>query len=65
MSLEQTINKSQKSVSPILGKLRKKQFVIKWELIYHEMLVVSNLQGEISCCKMTTDNKQSTEQMVI
>lgn len=54
MALEQTINKSQKSASGILGNSRRKQFVAKWELIYHEMLAVSNLQREISGVNLTT-----------
>ena len=43
MSLEQTINHSQKSTAGIIGSTRKKDFVAKWELLYHEMLATSNV----------------------
>ena len=48
MALEQTINRSQKSASGIIGNTRKKKFVAMWELVYHEMLAVSNLFRELS-----------------
>ena len=48
MALEQTINKSQKSVSGIIGNSRKKSYVAKWEILYHEMLAVTNLHRRIS-----------------
>lgn len=48
MALEQTINRSQKSASGIIGNTRKKKFVAMWELIYHEMLAISNLFRESS-----------------
>ena len=47
-SLEQTINRSQKSSGGIIGSTRKKAFVAEWELIYHEMIAVSNLHRELS-----------------
>ncbi|KAJ8039008.1 hypothetical protein HOLleu_16589 [Holothuria leucospilota] len=48
MALEQTINRSQKSASGIIGNTMKKKFVAIWELIYHEMLAISNLFRELS-----------------
>jgi hypothetical protein len=48
MCLEQTINRSQKSTSGIIGNTKKKQYVAQWEMIYHEMLALSNLHREIS-----------------
>ena len=50
-SLEQTINKSQKSSGGIIGSSRKKDFVAEWELIYHEMLAVTNLQRELASAR--------------
>ena len=41
MCLEQTINRSQKSSSGIIGASRRKTFVAEWELIYHELLAVT------------------------
>jgi uncharacterized membrane-anchored protein YjiN (DUF445 family) len=51
MCLEQTINRSQKSNAGIIGSSKKKQFVAQWEMIYHEMLSVSNLYREVSGVK--------------
>ena len=42
-SLEQTINQSQKRSGGIIGSTRKKKFVAEWEMIYHEMIAISNL----------------------
>lgn len=49
MALEQTINKSPKSTSGIIGcSCKKKNFVAKWELVDHEMLAICNVQRELS-----------------
>jgi len=48
MALEQAINRSQKSPSGIIGSTRKKQYVARWEIIYHEMLAITNLHRELS-----------------
>ncbi len=45
--LEQTINRSQKSSSGVIGSTKRKQFVAQWELIYHETLDVVNLHREV------------------
>ena len=44
----QTINRSQKSPSGIIGNTKKKKIVAMWELIHHEMLPISNLFRELS-----------------
>ena len=36
-SLEQTINRSQKSSGGIICSMSKEYFVAAWEMIYHEM----------------------------
>ena len=54
MALEQTINKSQKSSAGIIGSSRKKQYVAKWEILYHEMLSITNLHREISSSNPTS-----------
>lgn len=54
MALEQTINKSQKSSAGIIGSSRKKQYVARWELIYHEMLAITNLFRELSGVNSTS-----------
>ena len=48
MCLEQTINRSQKSIVGIIGSTKRKQFVAQWEIIHHEMLSVVNVQRKIS-----------------
>ena len=53
MALEQTINRSQKSSSGIIGNTRKKSYVAKWEILYHEMLAITNLLRNLSNCGKT------------
>lgn len=48
MALEQTINRAQKNVSGIIGSSKKKQYVAKWEIVYHEMLAITNLHRELA-----------------
>ena len=48
MALEQSINRSQKSIPGIIGCTKRKGYVIRWEIIYHEMLAICNLQREVS-----------------
>lgn len=48
MGLEQTINRSKKSTSGVIGSTRNKSYVTEWELIYHEVLAVSNVYREIT-----------------
>ena len=47
-SLEQTINRSQKSSGGIIGSTRMKDFIAEWEMIYHEMIAVSSLLWELN-----------------
>ena len=42
LKLEQTINRSQKSASRILGQIRQREYVTKWEIVYHEIPPISN-----------------------
>lgn len=48
MCLEQSINRSKKSSSGVIGTTRRKLYVAQWELIYHEMLAISNLHRELT-----------------
>ena len=48
MALEQTINRSQKSSSGIIGHTKQKQFVAEWEITHHERLMISNLFREVT-----------------
>ena len=42
LKLEQTINRSQKSISGIIGQTGQREYVTKWEIVYHEILSISN-----------------------
>ena len=52
MCLEQTINRSSKGKGGVIGVTKRKDFVSMWNLIYHEMLAVSNLSRTISGIKL-------------
>ena len=43
MKLEQTINRSSKSSRGIIGNTKALDYVTEWQLIYHEILDISNL----------------------
>ena len=42
MKLKQTIQRSQKSTSGIIGQTRQVSYVSEWEVVYHEILAISN-----------------------
>ena len=48
MALEQTINRAQKGPGGIIGNAKKEKFVARWQLVYHELLSLTNLHREIS-----------------
>jgi hypothetical protein len=48
MRLEQTIQRAQKSSSGIIGQTRRSDYVAKWQLIYHEVLQISNTFRELT-----------------
>jgi len=48
MCLEQTINKSKKSASGVIGITRQKTTVTEWEIIYHEILAISNMYRHLT-----------------
>ena len=43
MKLEQTVQRSKKNQSGINGQTQQNNYVTEWELIYHEILNISNL----------------------
>ena len=47
MKREQTIQRSKKSAG-IIGQTRQLSYVTEWELIYHEVLAVSNVYQNIT-----------------
>jgi len=48
MKLEQTINRSSKSVGGVIGQQKSLQYVTEWQLIYHETLGIANAFREIT-----------------
>ena len=48
MKLEQTINRSQKSSGGIVGETRRDSYVSEWELVYHEVLAISNCFNDLT-----------------
>ena len=44
MKLEQTIQRSQKSSKGIIGQTRRNEYVTEWQLIYHEVFDISNME---------------------
>ena len=42
MKLEQTIQRSQKSSKGVIGQTRQANYVSEWEVVYHEILAISN-----------------------
>ena len=48
MKLERTNHRSQKSTGGIIGQIRQSEYVTKWEIVYHEILSVTNAFREIA-----------------
>ena len=48
MKLEQTIQRSQKSMGGIISQTNQQYYVTEWEIVYHEILSVSNVFKEIA-----------------
>ena len=48
MKLEQTINWSQKSSGGIAGQTKTDSYVSEWELVYHEVLAISNSYSDLA-----------------
>ena len=48
MKLEQTISRSQKSSGGIVGQTKTDSYVSEWELVYHEILAVSNCYSNLT-----------------
>ena len=48
MKLEQTINRSQKSSGGIVGQTKTDSYISEWELVYHEILAISNCYSNLT-----------------
>ena len=54
MKLEQTIQRSKISVKGIIGQTRQVAYVSQWEIVYYEILAISNsfrqlINAEVGC----------------
>ena len=56
MALEQTINRSQTSSLGIIGNTKRKEFVARWEIAYHEVLLIANLFRRVTRSITTTSD---------
>ena len=54
MKLEQTINRPQKSSGGIVVQMKIDSYVSKWELVYHEVLAISNCFSDLTKSKTRT-----------
>ena len=46
------INRSQKSVGGIIGQTRQREYITKWEIVYHEILAISNTFRDLTHPKL-------------
>ena len=52
MKLEHTIQRSKKSVKGSIGQTRQAAYVSQWEIVYHEILPISNLFQQLINAKV-------------
>ena len=52
MKLEQSIQRSQKSVHGIIGQTRKSKYATEWEVAYHEILSINNVFRTLTCSNL-------------
>ena len=50
MKLEQTIQRSKKSSGGVIGQTNQEKYITEWEVVYHEILAISNCYNEITQC---------------
>ena len=63
MKLEQTIQRSQKSMGGIISQTNQQNYVTEWEIVYHEILSISNVFKEITNknCELSNEYTQHHE----
>ena len=52
--LEQTINLSSKFSDSVIGQAKQKQYIVQWDLNYHEMMALKNLRCEYASNESTS-----------
>ena len=53
MKLKQTIQRSKKSQPGIIGQTRQSNYMTEWELVFHEILNISNLFHGITSSRLS------------
>ena len=53
MKLEQTIQRSKKSPGGIIGQTRQDSYISEWELVYHEILAISNNYHDLTSAELS------------
>ena len=48
MCLEQTINRSSKTSRGIIGNMKRKEFVTRWNIIHHELMAVNQTFRQVT-----------------
>jgi len=48
MCLEQTINRSSETSAGIIGNTKRKEFITRWNIIHHELMVVKQTFREVT-----------------
>ena len=63
MKLEQTIQRSQKSMGGIISQTNQQNHVTEWEIVYHEILSISTVFKEITNknCELSNEYTQHHE----
>ena len=56
MKLEQTINRSQNNTGGIIAETKTDSYVSERELVYHEILAISNCYSDLTKSKTRTGN---------
>ena len=56
MKLEQTIQRSKKSSGGIIGETNQGNYITEWELVYHEILAISNCYNDLTCVNHGLEN---------
>ena len=54
--LEQTINLSSKCSDSAIGHAKQKQYIVQWDLNYHEMMALKNLHCEYASVNESTSS---------
>ena len=60
MKLEQAIQRSKKSSGGIIGQTRQDSYISEWELVYHEVLSISNCYNSLTSAEYSSRETSRT-----